>query len=392
MVLAHYKLIAVVESQILIVEHGMRFENVAIGSVGYTLPPVTVTSEEIEGRLSSVYERLKLPEGRLELMSGIRERRLWQPGTRISDPSIESCRRALAAAEISPSDVGCLIHASVCREFLEPATACRVHHGLGLPPECWVYDVSNACLGVLNGVVQIAQLIEAGVIRAGLVVGTENASGLIEATVADLLSNTSLTRQSIKPAFASLTIGSGSCAVLLVDRRRFRQGGPVHTAVARANTVHHGLCHSDQDLAGGSMMPIMHTDSEKLLEAGVQTGVDTFSTFLNECPWTKEEIDATVCHQVGLAHRRLMLDSLGLPQDRDFATFHALGNTGSVALPTALGIGLHSQAIRQPSRVALLGIGSGINCVMIAAEMDGVAVQGNLDSPLLSAKESTSGV
>jgi acyl-CoA:acyl-CoA alkyltransferase len=371
----------------------MRFEHVAIGSVGYTLPPITVTSEEIEKRLKPVYERLKLPEGRLELMSGIQERRMWQPGTRISDPSIESCRRALAAAEISPADVGCLIHASVCREFLEPATACRVHHGLGLPPECWVYDISNACLGVLNGMVQIAQLIEGGVIRAGLVVGTEDASGLIEATVADLLSDTSLTRQSIKPAFASLTIGSGSCAVLLVDRRRINKGGRMHAAVARANTIHHGLCHSDQDLAGGSMLPIMHTDSEKLLEAGVQTGVDTFSTFLSECPWSKVDFDATVCHQVGLAHRRLMLDSLDLPQERDFATFHALGNTGSVALPTALGIGLHSQSIRQPSRAALLGIGSGINCVMIAAELDGVSVLGNLDSSLLSAtKGNTSSV
>jgi acyl-CoA:acyl-CoA alkyltransferase len=361
----------------------MRFERVAIASVGYTLPPKTLTSEEIERRLEPVYQRLRLPEGRLELMSGIRQRRLWERGTRISDPSIESCRRALLAANVAPSDVGCLIHASVCREYLEPATACRVHHGLGLPSSCWVYDVSNACLGVLNGMVQIAQLIECGAIKAGLVVGTEDASGLLEATIADLLSNENLTRQTIKPAFASLTIGSGSCAVLLVDRTRIQVEGQLHTAVARANTVHHGLCQSDQDLAGDAMMPTMNTDSEELLKAGVQTGVETFVDFLAESPWGKEHFEATVCHQVGLAHRRLMLDSLGLPMDRDFATFPLLGNTGSVALPTALGIGLHTQAISQPSRTALLGIGSGINCVMIAANLAGVRVEGNLDDSFL---------
>jgi 3-oxoacyl-[acyl-carrier-protein] synthase-3 len=143
--------------------------------------------------------------------------------------------------------------------------------------------------------------------------------------------------------------------------------------------VHHGLCQSDQDLAGDAMMPTMNTDSEELLKAGVQTGVETFVDFLAESPWGKEHFEATVCHQVGLAHRRLMLDSLGLPMDRDFATFPLLGNTGSVALPTALGIGLHTQAISQPSRTALLGIGSGINCVMIAANLAGVRVEGNLD-------------
>jgi 3-oxoacyl-[acyl-carrier-protein] synthase-3 len=74
-----------------------------------------------------------------------------------------------------------------------------------------------------------------------------------------------------------------------------------------------------------------------------------------------------------------MLDSLELPLDRDFATFSVLGNTGSVALPTALGIGIQSQAIAPGSKAALLGIGSGINCLMMAIELSDVQVDGNLD-------------
>ena len=149
----------------------MLFQNVSLLSVGYVLPPLVITSADIELQLDAVYQRLKLPQGRLEGMSGISERRLWQPRTRISDMSAESCRRALSAANVEPSEVQCLIHASVCREYLEPATACRVHHLTGLPENAWVYDVSNACLGIMNGAVQIAQLIESGAIRSGLVVG-----------------------------------------------------------------------------------------------------------------------------------------------------------------------------------------------------------------------------
>ncbi|MFM9114900.1 MAG: 3-oxoacyl-ACP synthase III, partial [Planctomycetota bacterium] len=147
----------------------MQYRKVCLESVGYALPEEIVTSAALEQRLSPLYERLRLPEGRLELMSGIRERRFWQPGTLPSSQSIVSGRRALEAAGIAPSEVGALLHASVCRDHLEPATACKVHHYLGLPSDCVVYDVSNACLGLLNGVVQIANMIELGQIRAGLV-------------------------------------------------------------------------------------------------------------------------------------------------------------------------------------------------------------------------------
>jgi len=360
----------------------MRFANVALASIGHVVPSVEVTSEWIETQLSDLYARLRLPEGRLEGMSGIATRRVWAEGTRLSDCSIASCRNAIQASGISPSDIGCLIHASVCREFLEPATACRVHHGVGLPSDAWVYDVSNACLGVMNGAVQIAQLIEAGAIRAGLVVGTEDSRGLMAATLKQLSENTKLTRQSIKPAFASLTIGSGSCAWLLVDRnwwsdRRPGSGAAWMGAVATARTEHHELCQSETDQAGSGMLPTMNTDSELLLEAGVSTGAETFEKLLRELGWRREELVASICHQVGAAHRRRILDALSLPMERDFASFASLGNTGSVALPTALALAIERGFLPHAGKAALLGIGSGVNSLMIGLDLGHVPVLGS---------------
>src|SRR5688572_5574439 len=220
----------------------MRYQNVCLESFGYAIPSEVVTSDEIERRLEPLYRRLKLPEGRLELMSGIRERRLWPRGFRPSDGSIESGRKAIESAGIDPAEIGCLIHGSVCRDQLEPATACRVHDSLELPESCLVYDVSNACLGLLNGIVQIANLIELGQIRAGLVVGAEDSRQLLESTIDTLNADHSLTRDSVKPAFASLTIGSASAAVLLVHRELSHTGNLLQAASARAHTSHHALC------------------------------------------------------------------------------------------------------------------------------------------------------
>lgn len=356
----------------------MRFENVCLEAIGACLPETAWTSDEIEVRLAPLYRRLRLPEGRLALMSGIDQRRVWPAGTLPSGPSVHSGRAAIEAAGIEPAKIGCLIHASVCRDFLEPATASRVHHGLQLPADCWVYDVSNACLGLLNGAVQIATLIEAGAIEAGLVVGTENSRPLLEQTIARLNDDTSLTRQSVKPAFASLTIGSGSCAWLLVHRRLSRGGSPLASAVAVSHSEFHNLCRSDDDAAGAGMQPLMDTDSERLLHEGVATGVAAFSRFLDTSGWQRDDIDLSVCHQVGGRHRATMLDALGLPPARDVATFSWLGNTGSVALPLALAAAAHWGQLQSDMRVALLGIGSGINSVMLGCRWQSTPVAGNL--------------
>lgn len=360
----------------------MRYKNVCIESLGYTLPDEVVTTAEIERRLEPLYTRLRLPEGRLELMTGIRERRFWQPGTLPSDKSIESGEKAIRAAGIDRAHIGALIHASVCRDHLEPATACRVHHALELPPECMIYDVSNACLGVLNGIVQIANMIELGQIRAGLVVGTEGSRQLVETTINALNRDTTLTRQQLKLAVASLTIGSASCAVLLTDRELSQTDNRLLVATARANTAHHRLCHSGHDEAvSDGMQPLMTTDSERLMQEGIATGVDTFTAFLAECGWSPASLERTFCHQVGSAHRKLMLESLALDTDNDFATLEWLGNTGSAALPTTLAIGLERGFVKAGEHVGMLGIGSGINCLMLAAQWQRAVVRGTLEAP-----------
>lgn len=347
----------------------MRYQNVCLEAFGYALPEEIVTSDDLETWLEPLYTRLRLPAGRLELMSGIRERRFWPRGMLPSEPSAQSAERAIAASGIDRAQIGALVHASVCRDYLEPATACSVHHRLGLSPDCLIYDVSNACLGILNGMLQVANMIELGQIRAGLVVGTESSRQLVETTVEELNRDTDLTREQVKGAFASLTIGSGSAAVLLVDRDLSRTDNRLLAATARAATHQHHLCRSGRDESvAGDMRPLMHTDSERLMREGIEAAVPTFAAFLDELGWTVDDVDKTFCHQVGAAHRRLIFEALGLNPRIDFPTVERFGNTGSVALPMTAAIGIEHAHLKAGDRVACLGIGSGINVLMLGVE------------------------
>ncbi len=364
--------------------HFMQYQRVCLEALGYTLPEEVVTSAELEQRLAPAYERLRLPEGRLKLMTGIRERRFFPAATVPSSVSVVSGEKAIRASGIDRRHIGALVHGSVCRDHLEPATACAVHHGLQLPTECMVYDVSNACLGILTGLVQVANMIELGQIRAGLVVGTECGRQLVENTVQRLNEDLSLSRRDVKLLVASLTIGSGSVAMVLCDQELSQTKNRVTTASALAQTDHHQLCQSE------GLETFMQTDSEQLMNEGVKTGAETFARFLADAGWQRGEIDKTVCHQVGVAHRKLLFEALDLDSQTDFATVEWLGNTGSAALPLTMALALEAEHIRPNDRVALLGIGSGINCQMIGVEWQQSRVLGQLDgaatekSPALS--------
>ncbi len=345
------------------------FNKVCIEPPGYILPPELIRSADIEECLDEVYRRLNLPKGRLEMMTGIRERRLFPRCFKPSDAAIEAGKDALTRSSVSKKDISCLIMCSVCRDFLEPATSTVVHHALGLPGDCIVFDISNACLGVLSGMIVIANMIESGQIKAGILVSGETSRSLLESTIKKMLEDKSLTRKTIKPYFSSLTIGSGAVGVILAhndlvpDARKFIGGATF------AATEFNNLCTSDQDRGmADNLDTLMNTDSETLMIRGIETAEITWKKFKEDTGWNEQSPELICTHQVGKAHKKMLLDRLGLPESKDFETLSILGNTGSASCPVTYAMAVEKGLAPKGSKTVLLGIGSGINCTMLGIE------------------------
>src|SRR5882672_2553697 len=105
----------------------MKFRHACIESLTAVLPDEVWTSDQIEERLRPVYERLKLPFGRLELMTGIKQRRMWAPGTAPSDASAKAGRAVLQQSQVKADQIEVFIHCAVSRDMLESATASFAH-------------------------------------------------------------------------------------------------------------------------------------------------------------------------------------------------------------------------------------------------------------------------
>jgi len=347
----------------------MLFDHVCIESMVHVLPEEVVTSEQIENRLSPVYDRLKLPYGRLELFTGIKERRTCKPGTLPSDMASQAGLMAIEKAGIEKQFIGCLINSSVCRDFLEPATASVVHEKVGLSAHVMIFDVSNACLGFLNAMVVVANMIERRMINAALVVAGENGRPLMESTIKYLLEDKALTRKGIKNSFASLTIGSGAAAAVLVHDSLSKRGHFLLGGGVLVESRYNHLCQGDLDGrdagVGDTGKLLMNTDAETLLNAGCALAKQTWEKTKSLLNVNNDDVKRFFCHQVGSIHRNLLFKTLEIPVEKDLATFPFLGNMGSVSLPVTLSIGAEQGLMQKDDLVALLGIGSGINCMML---------------------------
>lgn len=345
----------------------MQYQKVYIDQFAYALPHETITSSYIEERLADVYRHLKINPGQFEALTGIKERRWWPKDFKVSDGAAMAARKALTAADMTANDLDVLIYAGVCRDLFEPATACRVAAQLGMPAASQAYDVSNACLGVMNGMVDIANRIELGHIRAGMVVACESSRDITEEVIAQLHQDPRM--EHFTAALATFTGGSGAAAVILSDGSFAPANRPLPRLVGgvnQSNLAQHELCRwGVKKLPGRRLEQFITTDAVNVLKYGLTLGAKTWQLLLQELGWGLEFVDKVISHQVGRAHRESILKSIGLPLNRDFPTFEHLGNIGSVSVPLTAALAAERGFFKPGDQVGLLGIGSGLNCLMM---------------------------
>jgi 3-oxoacyl-[acyl-carrier-protein] synthase-3 len=320
----------------------MQFKNVVIQSLAAIEAPIRITSAEIGERLRPAMERLGIRPGLIEEISGIEARRF-------------AAEKAISDAGINRDEIGVLINTSVCRDYLEPSTACLVHGNLGLHECCLNFDIGNACLAFLNGMDVAARMIERGEVNYALIVDGESSGPITEATIERLL-QPGVEETQFRAEFASLTLGSGSAAMVMCRRDLAPDGHSYLGSVTRAATEFNRLCYGQMDR--------MVTDTRVLLTEGLKLATKTFAAAREKLGWIVDELDQFIIHQVSKAHTESLMKLLGLDSEKVHRIYPDLGNIGPAAVPITLANAVAVGKIKRGDRVALLGIGSGLNCSM----------------------------
>lgn len=333
----------------------MLFQQVAIAGLAHIDAPHTLTSAEINERLRPTMDRLGIKTDVLQDIAGIFSRRLWDDGVQASDAATLAAEKALSDAGVDRSRIGLLVNTSVSRDFLEPSTASIVSGNLGLSELCQNFDVANACLAFLNGMDIAGRMIERGEIDYALVVDGETANLAYQKTM-ERMAQPDVTEEQFRNELATLTLGCGAAAMVLARAELAPEAPRYKGGVTRAATQWNTLCRGNLDR--------MVTDTRMLLIEGLKLATLTFNAARQALGWVVDELDEFVIHQVSQVHTQAFIKAFGLDPDKVMTIFDKHGNIGPASVPIVLSKLKEMGRLKKGKRIALLGIGSGLNCSM----------------------------
>jgi len=338
----------------------MQYQNVVIEGLSTIDAPNVVSSTWLEEQISDTMNRIGIPKGQLEGLTGIKNRRFWDSGVLPSEVATAAAEKVMEKVNLDPNDLGLLVNTSVSKDYLEPSVASLVHGNLKLPGHCMNFDLGNACLGFVNGIDYAAFLIESGAIKKALIVNGESSREINENTI-KRMQKESCTPEDFRNNFASLTLGSGAAAMVLshVDHVKNGAAHRINGSVSMSATQHCRLCLGDNNM--------MITDASTLLVAGIELAANTWKLAENTLDsWTDDEIGLYVPHQVSVRHTKALCSTLNLNFDKFHLNVMNYGNMGPAALPITLAMAEEAGRCIEGEKIGLVGIGSGLNCTMMS--------------------------
>jgi 3-oxoacyl-[acyl-carrier-protein] synthase-3 len=264
-----------------------RRAKVRIESLGVHLPEKALTTAAL---IASCRKR---PRWDLERITGIRERRVAD-GECAADLAVKAAARALALSRYAAGDLDAVICTSISKHnrpdeyHLEPATAVRIRAAIGAQ-RALVFDVVNACAGMLNGIWVLQGLIRAGMARRGMVVSGEQNMPLAETASREV-------RHSFDGQIAALTLGDAGAAVILDESPDGRSG--FHWIDLVTGAKHDHYCHSQPSQRGRG--GVLVTKARGLQRKGNEHFPAYFKQALDETGWSLDDLHHVIPHQVSV--------------------------------------------------------------------------------------------
>jgi 3-oxoacyl-[acyl-carrier-protein] synthase III len=265
----------------------LKKTKVKLESLGVYLPEKVVSMEEL---LKACRSR---PGVDLERITGISARRVAE-GEFAVDLAVKAAKRALAMSKYAPEDLGAIICTSISKhhaqdEFsYEPSTAVMVRKAVGAK-KALVFDVVNACAGMLNGIYVLQGLIRSGVVTCGMVVSGEQNLPLAMTATREV-------RHSLDGQLASLTLGDCGAAIILDASADARYG--FHWLDLVTGAKHDHYCYSKPSRRGPG--GILITKARGFQIKGNEHFPFYTKQALDGSGWTADQVHHTIPHQVSV--------------------------------------------------------------------------------------------
>jgi 3-oxoacyl-[acyl-carrier-protein] synthase-3 len=311
-------------------------------AVGTALPERVLTNAELAARIDTT-------DAWIVSRTGIRERRICEPGQGLMTLAEPAARRCLERAGVSADSLDGIIVATITADMVMPATANLLQHKLGAN-RAWAFDLINACNGFVAALANATTWIESGRARRILVVGGDVMSTLVD----------------WKDRNTCVLFGDGCAAVLVeagppdgrgvIGIEMHSDGGPsgelcIPSSGSAIPSTPEALARGDHLLKQNGKMVFTHAIRRMAVVA---------TSLMQTHGLTADDIDLVVPHQANLRIIEPTAERIGVPMSKVVVNLDRLGNTTGATIPLALADAEAAGRLLPGSRVLLVAFGGGL--------------------------------
>lgn len=311
-------------------------------AVGTAVPERRLTNAELARQVDTTDEWIAS-------RTGIRERRICEPGQGLLSLAEPAARQCLARAGVQPADLDGIILASITADMVMPASANQLQHRLGAV-RAWGFDVINACNGFVAALSTATAFIESGHARRILVVGGDVMSSLVDWTDRN----------------TCVLFGDGCGAVLV-------EAGPAEGPGVRGFVMHSDGGHAAELCVpfSGSAIPasaeaiargdhLLKQNGKVVFAHAVRRMAEVAQELMASHGLTGDDIDLVVPHQANLRIIEPTAERIGVPMSKVVINLDRFGNTTAGTIPLALADAEADGRLKPGTRVMLVAFGGGL--------------------------------
>ena len=315
-----------------------------IAGWGRFLPNRILTNDEISHHVETDHEWIYS-------RTGISERRVAQ-GETTATMAFEAAARALARADLHPSQVELIIVATSTPEYMFPATACLVQDYLGAT-KAGAFDLSVACSGFVYGMSMAASAIQTGSVRNAIVIGSERLSRVLDWT----------------DRGTCILFGDGAGAVVL--KRSHVPGGVLATTLrsdgsggdmlSLPNIYHNPNPYVTPEFSSnGHRHNTISMNGRQVFRFATNVVPEIIEETLAKANLTLKDVNLIIPHQANVRIVETVARKLGVPDTLFYTNMEYVGNTSAASIPIALSEAVKGNRLRPDDVVLFVGFGGGL--------------------------------
>lgn len=289
--------------------------------------------------------------------TGIKQRRISSTtgGEFPSDMAFKATLQALENAKLKPNDIDMILFACVTPDVKLPNSASILQTKLGITNNCACLDISAACSGFVYGMGMANSMIQTGLFKNILVIGSEMLSREVDWTDRSMC----------------ILFGDG-CGVAILGRRdesdpEQKQSQILSTYLGADGT---GREFFDQPV-GGSVTPIDHEHlnertqfmrmkGSEMFKVATRTLAHNAKVVTEQAGVKFDDIDWLVPHQANIRIIETTGKLLGIDPDKVIINIQKYGNTSAATIPIAFHEAIEDGRIKRGDLVLFDAFGAGL--------------------------------